>query len=141
MTPLSIALICVFVQVALTFWAIHRMGNVRIESLKNKEVSMGDIALDAGNYPKSVQQFQNNTTNQFETPILLYAVVAIGAATGATNWVLAVGALIYVASRIAHRVIHVGSNHLRRRLNAFTVGLLGLIVCWVGLGLGLLGAA
>jgi hypothetical protein len=138
MTPLSIALICVFLQVSLTFWAIYRMGKVRIKSLKNKEVTMSDIALDTGNYPKSVQQYQNNTSNQFETPTLLYAVVAIGAATGVTNWVLAVGAMIYVASRITHRIIHVGSNHLRRRLNAFTVGLLGLIICWGGLALGLL---
>lgn len=139
MTPLSIALICVFLQVGLTFWAIYRMGNVRIESLKKKEVTLSDIALDTGKYPKSVQQYQNNTSNQFETPTLLYAVVAISAATGATNWILAVGAAIYVASRIVHRVIHVGSNHLHRRLNAFTVGLLGLIICWAGLGLGLLG--
>ena len=138
MTPLSIALICVFLQVVLTFWAIVRMGTVRVASHKAKEVSMGDIALDTRGYPKSVQQIQNNVTNQFETPVLFYAVIAIAAATDSANWALVVGAVIYVVSRYVHHAIHVGSNHVRKRFNAFLVGVIGLLISWIGLGAGLL---
>ena len=139
MTPLNIALICVFLQVALTFWAIVRIGHVRVVSLKSKAVSLGDIALDTRNYPDSVKQFQNNATNQFETPVLLYAVVAFAAATQSANWGVAIGAVIFVISRFRHRMIHVGSNHLIKRFRIYTIGLGGLLICWVSLGLGLLG--
>jgi len=138
MTALSIALICVFVQVALTFLALVRMGKVRVNSHVSKEVSYGDVALDTRNYPDTVKQFQNNVTNQFETPILFYAVVAIGAATDSVSSLVAIGAVIYVISRLVHHFIHVGTNHVRKRFNAFVVGLLGLLISWIGLGIALL---
>ncbi|OUS08690.1 hypothetical protein A9Q96_04450 [Rhodobacterales bacterium 52_120_T64] len=134
MTPLSIALICVFLQVALTFFAMMRMAIVRTASHVSKEVNFGDVALDTRNYPDSVKQFQNNVTNQFETPILLYAVVAIAAATESANWPMAIGALIFVASRYVHHMIHVGSNYVRKRFIAFFVGFIGLLIAWIGLG-------
>ncbi|MBL4874562.1 MAG: MAPEG family protein [Rhodobacteraceae bacterium] len=138
MTPLSIALIAVFLQVALTFFAIVRMGNVRLASHARKEVTFGDVALDTRNYPDSIKQFQNNVTNQFETPVLLYTVVAIAAATDSANGLVAIGAIIYVISRSVHHFIHVGTNHLRKRFNAFVVGLIGLLISWIGLGIALL---
>lgn len=138
MTPLSIALVCVFLQVALTFWAIVRMGRMRVASHVSGDVTYGDIALDTRNYPDAVKQIQNNVTNQFETPVLFYAVVATAAATESANWPLAVGAMIYVGSRFVHHFIHVGSNHIRRRFNAYLVGLIGLLISWIGLGVSLL---
>jgi hypothetical protein len=138
MTPLSIALICVFLQVALTFWALMRMGKVRVACHVAKDVSYGDIALDTRNYPDAVKQVQNNVTNQFETPVLFYAVVAIAAATESANWPVAIGTMIFVASRFTHHMIHVGSNHVRKRFNAFLVGLIGLLIAWIGLGVALL---
>ena len=139
MTPVSIALICVFLQVGLTFWALVRMGSVRVASVKAKEVTFGDVALDTRNYPDGVRKVSNNVINQFETPVLFYAVVAMALATGTANWPVAVGAVIFVASRYVHHMIHVGSNHVRKRFNAFLVGLIGLLIAWIGLGVGLLG--
>ena len=138
MTALSIALICVFVQVALTFLALVRMGKVRVKSHVSKEVSYGDVALDTRNYPDTVKQYQNNVTNQFETPTLFYAVVAIGAALDSVSWMVAIGAVIYVISRLVHHFIHVGTNHVRKRFNAFVAGLFGLLISWVGLAIALL---
>ena len=138
MTPLSIALICVFLQVALTFWAIVRMGMVRVNSHKSREVSFRDIALDSGAYPETVTPFTNNVNNQFQTPVLLYSVVAIAAATGSANWGLAAGAMVFVASRLVHHAIHVGGNNVVRRFNAYLTGLLGLFIAWISVGLSLL---
>lgn len=101
-------------------------------------MSFGDIALDTRNYPEDVRKASNNVTNQFETPVLLYAVVAIAVASESANWPLAIGTMIYVASRYAHHIIHVGTNHVRKRFNAFLVGLIGLLIAWIGLGVALL---
>ncbi len=138
MTALSIALICVFVQVALTFLALVRMGKIRVASHVNKDVTYGDVALDTRGYPDAVIPFQNNVTNQFETPVLFYAVVAFAAATDSANGIVAIGAVIFVISRIVHHFIHVGTNHVRKRFNAFLVGLIGLLISWIGLGIALL---
>ena len=138
MAPLSIALICVFLQVALTFFALVRMGQSRVASHVAKEVTYGEIALDTRNYPDGVRKVSNNVTNQFETPVLFYAVVAISAATESANWPVAIGTMIFVASRYVHHMIHVGSNHVRKRFNAFLVGLIGLLIAWIGLGVALL---
>ena len=139
MTPLSISLVCVFVQVALTFWAIARMGMVRVNSHKAREVSFRDVALNSGAYPENVTPFTNNVNNQFQTPILLYSVVAIAAATDGANWGLAAGAVVFVASRLVHHAIHVGKNNVIRRFNAYLIGLTGLFVAWLSLGVSLLG--
>ncbi len=138
MTASNVTIICLFFQVALTFYAIVRMGQVRIEAHKSRVVSFIDIAIDASNYPIRVRQFQNNVSNQFETPVLFYAVVAISMAMDAISWGIAAGAVIFVLARIVHYAIHTGSNNVRKRFNAFIIALSGLFICWVSLGLSLL---
>ncbi|WP_316013215.1 MAPEG family protein [Roseobacter sp. HKCCA0434] len=137
-TPLALAIVAVFVQVALTLWAIVAMGRKRLASLKRRDTQFGDIALDPMNFSQDVRAWQNNAHNQFETPILLYAGVGLAAALGAANWGVAIGAVLYAVSRIVHRVIHVGSNHLPTRFRVFLIGLLGLALLWVALGVELL---
>ncbi len=138
MTPLNVALVCVFLQVGLTFWAIFQMGLARVRSVRAKDVSVAEAALGQADYPTKVVQLQNNAHNQFETPNLLFAAVAIAAATGAVNWGLAIGAVIYITSRFVHRAIHVGNNRIGRRFYTYLVGLIALVICWVSLGFGLI---
>ncbi len=136
--PLAIAVAAVFMQVGLTFWAIVTMGRKRLASLKRRETEMGDIALDPMNFAPDVRAWQNNAHNQFETPILLYGGVALAAALGAVNWGVALGAAGYAVSRLLHRAIHVGSNHLPTRFNVFLGGLVSLAFMWLALGWALL---
>lgn len=138
MTPLGILLGCVFVQVALTFWAIASMGMVRVNSHKAREVSLGDVALDSGAYPKGVTPYTNNTNNQFQTPVLLYTLVGLAAALSVANWGMVAGAVLFVLARLVHRMIHVGSNNVLKRFNAYLAGLFGLAIGWISLGFGLL---
>ena len=132
--PLALAIASVFVQVALTFWAIYAMGRKRLASLSNRETRYADVALDPMNFAPDVRAWQNNAHNQFETPILLYAGVALAAGLGAANWGVATGAVIYAISRVVHRAVHVGSNHLPTRFKVFVAGLGGLILLWLSLG-------
>lgn len=138
MTPIGVALVCVFLQVGLTFWAVIRMGMVRVASLKSREVKLGDIALATHAYPDHVKPHQNNVDNQFQTPTLLYVVVGLAAGHDAANWGLAVGAVIFIVSRFVHRAIHVGKNDVTNRFYAYLVGIIGLFIAWASLGLALL---
>lgn len=139
MTPLGVSLVCVFVQVTLTFVAIIRMGAARVECVKSKEVTVAQIALDTSVYPTRILQLQNNVRNQFETPILLYAAVAIGASLGALNWAFAVFAIGYVVMRLVHYVVHTTHNRIGLRFQVFGAGLIFLALMWVALGLSLVG--
>ena len=139
MSPLGISLLCVFIQVALTLLAIVRMGMARIESVKSKQVTMAQVALDTSAYSIRIQQLQNNVRNQFETPVLFFALIGIAAAVGQVNWGVALASIGYVATRIVHHVIHVGSNRVRQRFNVFVLGLAFLTAGWISLGLALIG--
>ncbi|MEE9454066.1 MAG: MAPEG family protein [Paracoccaceae bacterium] len=138
-TPQHIVIICIFLQVGLTFWAIFSMGLQRVKSLKARETTLQDVALASDGYPDYVKPYQNNVKNQFETPVLLYALVLLSLASGIANWGVALGAALFIISRFIHRAVHVGANDLRLRFNVFLGGLIGLAIGWLALGLGLLG--
>lgn len=135
--PSSILVVCVFVSVGLTFWAIIAMGRARVAALKSRDVGISEIALNTDAYPEAIQKLQNNTRNQFETPPIFYAAVAIALALDMTSWPMAVLAMIYVTLRIVHRIIHVGSNHLIHRFRVFLISIVALAGVWLSLGISL----
>lgn len=133
MSAEGVMVVAVFVQVALTFWSIVSMGFARIEVLKRKEVLMADIALSNDAYPEHIQKLQNNARNQFELPVLFFACVCLTVGMDLTNWVIAVCSVVFAMSRLVHRHIHVGGNHLRHRFRAYAVGLVAVFLMWIGL--------
>jgi hypothetical protein len=138
MTALAVCLICVFVQVGLTFWAIVSMGLARLGDLKTGSVRLADIALDTSAYPDHTRKMQRNAHNQLETPPLFYAAIALGAATGAVNWVMAAASVVYVALRLVHRYVHVTTNHVPTRFKLFLASLVALGTIWIAFGFDLL---
>jgi hypothetical protein len=70
---------------------------------------------------------RNNLANQFELPVLFYAVSIVLFITQADNLPALILALIFVASRYAHSYVHVTSNNLRYRSPLFTLGFLALL--------------
>lgn len=138
MTPLNIALICVFLQVGLTLFAMIRMGQARVAAVRAKEVKVKDIAIDTHDYPLNVRKLQNNVRNQFETPILFYTVVGFAAALDVANWGLAMCAVGYMLTRFVHHFVHTGSNNIGHRYQIFLLGFWLLAACWISLGIGLI---
>lgn len=122
----------VLVQIGLTFVMMILTGYVRVSALKNREARLGEIALDATAWPARVRQFGNNVVNQFETPVLFYVLVLLAIHVGATSWWMAGLAWLYVASRVAHAIVHTGGNDVRMRFNVFLVGIAALIGLWIG---------
>lgn len=130
---LKIMLIAVFVQVGLTLWATLATGLSRNKALKTTDLRVADIALSKTPYPDFVQKQQNNLQNQFETPPMLYAAVAIAAGLGLASWTMAIAAVAYVAFRFWHRKIHVTHNHVMKRFTVFTYGVTALTTLWLAL--------
>ncbi len=132
-TPAILCLLAAFAQVLLTLWAIGRMGMARVASVKSGETKLADIAIIDRAWPEPIQKLQANVRNQFETPILFFAGIGIALAIGAASWSLAIFAWIYVASRIMHHIIHVGTNSIGKRFRAYLIGLVALLALWLAL--------
>ncbi len=139
MSPLNVSLICVFVQVALTFYVMVRMGVSRVREVRTKEVTVEEIAVENLAYSVRTRLYAKNVTNQFETPVLFFALIGIGAALGAVNWGVAIACVGYIVTRIWHHLIHTGSNRVGRRLRVFILNVLFLAFGWVAMGLSLIG--
>jgi hypothetical protein len=77
---------------------------------------------------------RNCIANQFELPVLFYAVSIVLFTTQADNLPAVILAWIFVGTRYAHAYVHVTSNDLRYRSPLFALGFLVLIGMWVWLG-------
>ena len=120
-------------QILWTMIVIMLAGRARVGAIRAKDVTLGQVALTNDAWPKQVKAFGNNMNNQFETPILFYALTGIATYIGATGWAMTALAWLYVASRVAHTLIHVGGNNVLRRFQAFVLGLTILLCLWLGI--------
>ena len=82
---------------------------------------------------------KNAIANQFELPVLFYAVSILLYLVDADNTVTVAGGWLFVALRYAHAYVHVTSNRLRQRGALFGIGF-ALVVClwgWLAIWLAL----
>ena len=121
----------VFVHVVLVVALVIATGRGRVAAVQAGEVRLKDIALEGSKWPERLRKPANNYQNQFELPVLFYAVMALLVATGLADGVSLVLAWAFVASRLVHSFIHVGNNNVVHRLYAFTAGLGALAAMWL----------
>ena len=84
---------------------------------------------------------RNALENQFELPMLFYAVCLALQASGAVDALTLSLAWLFAVSRYVHTFIHVTSNRIRHRQPAFVIGFLAVIALWGLLAVHLLRAA
>jgi hypothetical protein len=125
----------VIVQVLLTLAIYVRLIKVKILELRAGRVNRERLPLHEDAWPESVLQINNNIRNQFELPVLFYVLcVALWLLDAVTPLALA-AASAFALSRIAHAMIHLGSNYVPNRRRAFTVGwwvllLMAVLMLW-----------
>jgi hypothetical protein len=120
-----------FVLVALTFALLVWMGTVRFAAVRSREVRVSDIALGQLNWPPRVQQISNCYHNQFQLPVLFYVLTILALFLRKADLLFVVMAWIFVLLRIVHAAIHVTSNRVLHRFQAFAAGALVLLLMWV----------
>ena len=123
-------LLPVFVQVALTFALLMRMGRMRVAALRGGGVKIRDIALGQSAWPEDVTKAARSFHNQLETPPLFYAWAAFTLIVHKTDWLGLALAWAFVAARIAHALVHGTSNSVPRRFQIFVVSFVLLIAMW-----------
>jgi len=117
--------------VALLFVLLGRLATMRVGAIRRREVKMRDIALGQKNWSIAAVQAGNCVDNQFQLPVLFHVLTGFEIITAKADLAFLVLGWLFVASRVLHAAIHVGSNDVVRRFYAFAAGFAILIVAWV----------
>ncbi|WP_427450626.1 MAPEG family protein [Litorimonas sp. WD9-15] len=96
-----------FVQIGLTFIVLLRLAYCRVSAFR-AEGGMAEIRKNG--FPTRAVNASDNLKNQFEIPVLFYALCLFCFMSGISWVVLTVLAWIYVGLRIFHAIIHCGPN-------------------------------
>ncbi|MCJ8142161.1 MAPEG family protein [Ancylobacter sp. A5.8] len=131
-------LLPVFVLVFLAFALLLLLGGRRKAALAAGEVDLEQAPLDDRAWPASVRQASNAFRNQFELPVLFYAVVTLALVTRKADIGFVVLSWIFVLSRFGQAFVHVTSNDVRWRFLSFVIGFGALVLMWVLFALAIL---
>jgi hypothetical protein len=126
------------VQVALVYAVYILISRRRVGAIKAGNARSSQFRENQIEPPESLF-VRNNLTNQFELPVLFYAVCLSLYVTGGASTVPVLLAWLFAISRLAHAWVHVTSNRLRYRRPIFALGYLFLGIMWVWLALHLVG--
>ncbi|MBX3722097.1 MAG: MAPEG family protein [Turneriella sp.] len=121
----------VLAQVILTLVVFLAMTVAKSRAMKRGEVDLERRALHKDAWPDYVLKLSNNIANQFETPVLFYAVSFVLWALRAVDAVTLSLASAYVVTRIVHAFVHTGSNYVPVRKRVFTLGVVIILAMTV----------
>lgn len=115
-------------QILLTVTVFVWLGIAKSKALKLGQVDLEKRALHTDAWPDHVLKISNNINNQFETPVLFYALVLMLWALNAIDAYAMIFACGYVVTRVIHLYIHTGSNIVPLRRRVFTLGIVFLLL-------------
>lgn len=110
-------------QVILVILLFIRLGQLKERARAAGVVDFELTALDNDAWPDDVRQVANNIRNQFQVPVLFFVLVLTLYVHGSADIYALVFAWIFVATRVMHSLIHIGSNFVPRRTRAFKLSL------------------
>lgn len=127
MIPSKLIFAPLVLQVALTLFMYVRLSVVKRRAAADGKVDEKRRALFDDAWPDEVIQVNNNIANQFEAPVLFYALVLALFGLEAVDVYAHVLAWAFALSRVAHAYVHVGANVVPIRRKLFTAGVVALM--------------
>ena len=127
----QMVLLPVFVLVGLAFFLLLWMATARGQALKGRETSLKDIALGQPNWPTKTTQIGNCFSNQFEIPVLFYALIALALPLHKADLFIVLMSWVFVVTRLIHAGVFVTSNDVRRRGLVWFAGVVVLLAMWI----------
>ncbi len=107
---------------------------VRSKAIRAKKLSLGYFKthdLKSYDAPENIVRFGRHFDNQFQVPVLfMFTLLAAGMYTPTDKAVFGLS-WIFLLTRIIHSWIHLGSNNVLRRAQAYLAGWIVLMLMWV----------
>jgi len=133
-------LLPVFVQVALMFAVLGVLFARRNAAFRKGDIAFTDIALGQHVWPADAQQAANSWRNQFELPVLFFALVPLAIITHKADLQFVLFSWAFVILRVAHAIVHLTFNDVRARGPLFGLGAIVLFLMWAILAVRILAA-
>ncbi len=128
----------VLAHLFLIFGLYIKLGIEKSKAVKAGQVDRTIASLDTRAWPTSVIKVSNNIDNQFQIPMIFYALTFMAFMTNNATSVVIICMGIFVLTRYVHAYIHVTSNYVPHRFRAFTMGTLLLLALTIWLFIALL---
>jgi hypothetical protein len=108
----------------------------RKRAVARGEVAVGDFARHAE--PQHVARITYNLTNQFELPVIFYALAVLLIATKNVTALDLIAAWVFVAGRVIHSLVQCLTDNVALRGQVFMVNVAGVAVlaghvAWIAL--------
>ena len=121
-----------FAMILVTFTVAGYLLKLRIAAVKSGEIKLSTFRLNNGeNMPVKMLQAARNYTNLFEMPVFFYAAGTITLALHLYSPSMILLGWLFVACRIVHSWIHLTSNNVIRRLQAFVASNICVFLMWI----------
>lgn len=126
--PVKAALIMLAIcaQVLLTLRVYDRVGRARMKAGRERRITADDYRI-VRNEPDDLALFTRALANQFELPVLFFAVAILSLAAIVT-WLAPLAAWTFVALRMLHVREMLGENRVMRRRQLFLYGTIPVLV-------------
>jgi hypothetical protein len=119
-------------MVALTTSVLVILFLSRVRAVREGKVTLGYFKTFQGQIePSYTAKPARHFANLFEAPVLFYAVCLAAMITQSSGPTMIVLAWTYVAARVGHALIHLGSNQVRARVGVYFGGWLALLAMWI----------
>lgn len=121
-------------QVTLVYAVYLLIGMRRKKAVESGSATVSQFRENRDEPAESLY-VRNNLANQFELPVLFYAVCLALFVTGGAGVAAVSLAWVFVLSRFGHAYVHVTSNRIRHRQPLFVLGFFALGAMWLLLAL------
>lgn len=98
----------------------------RAQAVKRGEVDYASFEFNREE-PPAVARIRLNLANQFELPVLFYALVVLLIALGKVTMFDVIAAWVFVAGRVIHSLVQTLTDNVPRRGNVFMINFLAVM--------------
>ena len=108
------------------------MSRARVSAVREGKAKASDFRLNTSE-PEESAKLNNAIRNQYETPVLFYAVCLAAYVTENAGAAMIALAWLYLVLKLCHILVHITSNKLRLRRPLFMCAYFVLLAMWLGL--------
>jgi hypothetical protein len=113
-------------QIGWTFLLYTWLTVARLRAVKRREVEFAAFAH--GDEPHEIARITRNLANQFELPVIFYAVVVLLVATRNVTTIDLIAAWVFVAGRVIHTLVQTLTDNVPLRGQVFLINFAGVAV-------------
>jgi hypothetical protein len=124
-------------QIGWTFMLYAWLTVARTRAVKSGQIDYSCFVLGREE-PLEVARITRNLANQFELPVIFYALVVLLVALGRVTWFDVIVAWVFVAGRVIHTLVQTLTDNVVLRGRVFVISFMAVValaghVAWLAL--------